>query len=602
MPESEPHYATKPPPRVIASILRSHRRRVSRLAVLIGLTAAADGLVVWLVLPLLTLLSSSNLKQQAHLSAAAGVLSFVNDAVSPRGLAALLFAGLLTACGLKMVFQVLRRRSAAQLQWHVRHVWMRQLMSRYLYADYQSLADRHLGKLLDSLIVETRQAALCLFELVECAGKCAQLACLLCVLMFVNAPVAIVSAVAMAFAVVGLLPLWQRLVVPLGQQHVALNQECKGIAAENVSLFADIKAFGIEERRLATFDQRTRKLADIMVLQATLHSIPQPLGELLLVAGLLLAFVGSRVFGIEAAAMIPLFGFGLVVLRRSLSLGTAVAAHAVTIGGTSAALGHVHKLIEADNVDEHATAGRVLPKQPGEIVFRGLSFAYPGQPAALSNVDLALAPLSVTVVVGPSGSGKSTLAHLLLGFLRPTSGSILVDGRQLDEFDIREWRQQIGYVSQDPVLFNTSIVENIAVGDPKADMSRIREACRLAGAEEFICRLPEGFETIVGERGVRLSAGERQRLAVARAVVRDPQILIFDEVTSALDPDSARLIEQTVETLRRAKTILFITHRTTSLKFADRVVRVQSGSIFADPREPTEATPETGDPALLNVA
>lgn len=550
-----------------------------RLTAWIWLTAATDGAIVWLVWPLLVLLTDASASIESTPHVANDIFSDLRDTISPVGLSCLLFAGIAATCGLKMLFQVLRRRSAAQLQWQARQEWMHQLMSKYLYADYRQLAHRRLGKLLDSLIVETRQGALCLFELVECAGKAAQFICLIGVLLLVNAPLAVMFFIFAGCGVLCLVPVWRRLVVPLGQQHVELNQACKGIAAENISLFADIKAFGIEEQRLREFDRRAEDLADVMVRQTTLHSIPQPLGEVLMVVVLLICFAASSIFELEAASMIPLFGFGLVALRRLLSLGTAIAAHLVTIGGTVSALAHVHQLMAADDDRRQSSPGCAASRAVEEIVLQGVTFAHPGQSPVIRDVNLTLPPRSATAVVGPSGAGKSTMAHLLLGFLEPTSGSILVDGRELQTIDAWEWRRQIGYVSQDPVLFNTSILENIALGDSSADHPRIEEACRLAGADDFIRRLPDGWETVVGERGLRLSAGERQRLAVARALVRDPQVLIFDEATSALDSASARLIERTVEMLRGHKTILFITHRITSLTFVDTIVRVADGCI-----------------------
>ena len=238
------------PLKVVARLFKNHQPDIKRLMIWIGLAAISDALVVWMVLPLLTSLSNPavDVTQFTSISAYLSLNSDWN--VSSTTITIFLFGLLLTTCAFKMVFQVMRRRAAAQMQWKVRQQWMRELMSQYLHADYLDFAHRRVGKLLDSLIVESRQAALFLFESLECLGKIAQLAILICVLMLVSSTMALVALGTALLGTMTLLPFWRRVVTPLGQQHVRLNQNCKAVAAENITMFADIKALGVEQQRL----------------------------------------------------------------------------------------------------------------------------------------------------------------------------------------------------------------------------------------------------------------------------------------------------------------------------------------------------------------
>ena len=185
----------------------------------------------------------------------------------------------------------------------------------------------------------------------------------------------------------------------------------------------------------------------------------------------------------------------------------------------------------------------------------------------------------MTALVGSSGAGKTTLADLIPRFYDPTQGKILIDGVDLREFEINSVRRKMAVVSQDTFIFNTSVWNNIAYGSEDADEAAIREAARNANALEFILDMPEGFETKLGDRGVRLSGGQRQRIAIARALLRDPDILILDEATSALDSVSERLIQESLEKLSVGRTVIAIAHRLSTIVRADKVVVLEQGRI-----------------------
>lgn len=217
----------------------------------------------------------------------------------------------------------------------------------------------------------------------------------------------------------------------------------------------------------------------------------------------------------------------------------------------------------------------------GRVTLERVDHRYPGADTdAVKGIDLDIAEGETVAFVGSSGSGKSTLLNLVLGFVRPTGGRILLDGEDMQGLDLRTARRFISVVPQDSVLFEGTIRENIAYGLPNLDDARIVEALRDANAQEFVAAQPHGWDTIVGQRGARLSGGQRQRLAIARALVRDPRILLLDEATSALDPESEELVKEALGRLMRHRTTLVVAHRLSTVRSADRIVVLEHGRII----------------------
>lgn len=230
----------------------------------------------------------------------------------------------------------------------------------------------------------------------------------------------------------------------------------------------------------------------------------------------------------------------------------------------------------------HITSGgRALPPGSvrGELRFENVSFSYDGETPVLQEVNLSIPAGQTVAFVGTTGSGKSTLAKLLLRFYEPTQGRILLDGQALDQLDLQELRRALGYVSQDTFLSDGTVAENIAYGVPDAPAERIREAAQAAEALEFIERLPLGFATRIGERGQKLSGGQRQRLALARAVFKDPPVLILDEATSAVDNETEAAIQRSLERIIQGRTTLLIAHRLSTLRHVDRIDVIERGRV-----------------------
>jgi len=272
----------------------------------------------------------------------------------------------------------------------------------------------------------------------------------------------------------------------------------------------------------------------------------------------------------------------------TMSVAAAVGALSGLWGSYQKAIGATERVFEIlDEQPEIADAANAQPltNARGELRFEGVSFAYGDrETAVIADLDLDISPGETCALVGSSGSGKTTVGRLVLRFWDPTSGRITLDGHDLREVKLAELRGAMALVSQDPVLFSGTIRENIRYGRLDANDDEVEEAARAANADGFIREFPEGYETVVGERGVKLSGGQRQRVSIARALLRDPRVLLLDEATSALDSESEALVQAALDRLASGRTTLVIAHRLSTIRDADRIVVLDHGRIVEQGR------------------
>ncbi len=364
-----------------------------------------------------------------------------------------------------------------------------------------------------------------------------------------------------------------------GQDKLA---EIQNIVHETITGNGIVKAFGMELWEMNRFRQAARRLLSANMRAVAVQSISSPLMDALgAVAIALLLGLGREVIVHHGGTA----GNFIAFLAAVIMLYDPVRKMPLYYNSFQQALGASQEIFRfTDEQDE-------VPERPGAttlgsfsrgVEFQDVRFAY-GQEGerreVLQGVSLTLRRGEVVALVGPSGAGKSTLANLLPRFYDVTGGAILVDGHDIREVTVASLRRQIGKVTQETVLFNDTVRNNIAYGRPDIPMERIEAAARAALAHDFILQLPEGYDTLIGERGTRLSGGERQRLAIARALVKDAPILVLDEATSALDAESEAAVQAALANLMRGRTVLVIAHRLSTVRRADRIVVLEHGGV-----------------------
>lgn len=397
-----------------------------------------------------------------------------------------------------------------------------------------------------------------------------------CILLWTNTQLTLVMLATVPLVVIGA-ALYGRVLRKLSRQYQDALAQATAVAEESIGGIRTVRSFAREEAETARYGAAVETSFGLARARARVAALFQG------VAGF---------FSYAAVAAVLWYG-GLLLSRGEMSMGelTSFLLYTFTLAFSLGALAGLwedfQKAVGASErvfqlIDRRPTivGGTVqLGRVEGRLRTEGLRFAYPSRPdrVVLDGLDLTLNPGTVTALVGPSGAGKSTIAALLSRLYDPQGGRILLDDRELRELDLDALRKEIGVVRQEPTLFATSIAENIRYGRLEATDAEVEAAARAANAHEFISAFPEGYQTLVGERGVRLSGGQKQRVAIARALLKDPRILVLDEATSALDAESEHLVQEALERLMRGRTTLVIAHRLSTVKAADRIVVLDGG-------------------------
>lgn len=367
---------------------------------------------------------------------------------------------------------------------------------------------------------------------------------------------------------------------PIFRERGRITAEVTGRLTETLNGIRDVKAYHAEDREDAVFAAGVRRILDNVFRSLTGVSLLSLSATILLgIVGALVMYVGGRQI---LAGTLTLGGF--VTFTAFLAFMVAPVFQVVGIGTqlteAIAGLERTRELLDMPTEEQDASRRTELGPLRGQVRFEDVWFRYEPGKEVLRGVSFSAEPGTVTALVGSSGSGKSTILGLIASFYKPTDGRVLVDGADLSTVTLASYRRQLGVVLQETFLFDGTIRENVAFSRPEASAEEVLRACRLARVDEFAERLPDGYDTLVGERGVKLSGGQKQRVSIARAILADPRILLLDEATSSLDSETEALIQEGLAHLMQGRTTFVIAHRLSTIRRADQILVVEDGQVI----------------------
>ncbi|HEX2211383.1 MAG TPA: ABC transporter ATP-binding protein [Longimicrobium sp.] len=366
---------------------------------------------------------------------------------------------------------------------------------------------------------------------------------------------------------------------PIFRERGEITAQVNGRLTETLGGIRVVKAYGTEKREQRVFTKGAHRLFRNIASSITGISTVSSVGTVVIGAvSLAVIVIGGRAILDGQMTLGDLFAFvfftGLLAapVMQIASIGTQVSE-------AFAGLDRIREVMEMRTEDQEDRDREALGHIEGDVRLDGVWYEYnEGQPV-LKGIDLHVPAGTTTALVGSSGSGKSTLVSLVMAFNRPTEGRVLIDGRDLNDLRLADYRAQLGVVLQENFLFDGTVADNIRFARPDATRPEIEEVARLANAHDFVSEFPDGYDTVVGERGIKLSGGQRQRIAIARALLADPRILILDEATSSLDSESEFKIQEGLRRLRQGRTAFVIAHRLSTIRSADQIVVLEAGEI-----------------------
>lgn len=462
----------------------------------------------------------------------------------------------------------------------LRFYWISKIGENYLYAPLLSIAGRKQGELLNDWFSETLSASRFFKSSLTYITSTALALALLVMGVIVNWQAMLSMLCVGAVAAFIIRTFTYKRSAMLSREKLMVNQSLNSTMVEDLANVRDLKLMSAENARLKQLDYLSEKLKSIFVLGAVLAEIPRVSGEFLAVSFLMgFVIISTIILNIPPQDVLPMLAFFFIAFYRLVSATSIAMSSRVRALNDLHSVSKVQSLIAKNDTSEKLDEGLPLSIIDTDIRFQKVSFKYNDEKYALKDVDIVFPRGQMTLLVGPSGSGKSTLLDLLMRLLEPTSGAIKANQRTASDYSLSDWRRCIGYVSQDAALFNGTIRMNLLLANPEANEADIKKACDLAGATMFIHNLPDGYDTAVGDRGFSLSGGQRKRLAIARALIANPSVLILDEATTSFEQQLETELLAGLRVALPELTIIQVTHRIHVTNDVEWMVVVEDGNV-----------------------
>jgi ABC-type multidrug transport system fused ATPase/permease subunit len=569
----QPHYST------ILHFLGRYKLMYGFLLALIVVSSVLESFSVAAVFPLFSSLLGDTSND------AGGVLGWMNSIVSivPISNPVLAAAALLmVALTLKILIGLSRDIMIGYASAKVFYDVKNEVVAKFAGASYQYHLDNKQGRLLYISLSSPSSVNIVLMGMSRMLAAAFK-AVFITIILVTILPWAALSFVAIGILYyVGIHSLSRRISFRLGVKRATARTGQTVIINEVFTGFHQIVSFRGIKHWLDRFETENKRDQSAMWQSQAWEAMPRQVMEFLAMV-FLLGFIA--IFSLanadnftESLATLGVFGVALMQLIPSITLvGSAWMNMFAALPDAELAYQTITGTVPMQQNSGHEIGGF-----KNSIRFNNLSFGYPGRETLFKNVDLEFEKGKVTAVVGASGSGKSSIINLILGMFDPIGGDVMVDGVSLRQIKQESWLSKIGFVSQEPFTFHSTVAENIRFGRGGLSMESVIEAAKIANAHEFISELPQKYETEVGERGMKLSGGQQQRIAIARAVLESPEILIFDEATSSLDSVSEKLVQNAIDKVSINRTVIIVAHRLSTVKDADKIIVLENGRMVEE--------------------
>jgi ATP-binding cassette, subfamily B, bacterial MsbA len=538
------------------------------------LTSLSEGLGISLFIPFLQSLEPGN-SQSASGTFLGTILNRLFIDISPSNRLLIIPLSIFGCVLLKNLLAYSSSLLSVWLYWRIGSQLVSKLFQQILSVSYSFLDSKQSGKLVNTLHTESWRACDAILLLVNIIINLSTVIVFVILLMLTSWQLTFLVAVALLGISLIIQQVTQQ-TKKLGREAVQANDRLVNRMIEGFYGMRVIRAFGQETYEYKRFEQLTNEVSLTALKLAKLYTISGPLSEVLSVALL----VCIMIIALQNQANLPTLLTFIFMLYRLQPSVRKLDSDRVNLIGLLASVEDVVSLLEIPEQQFIRTGNVYCHGFKRSLTFKSVSFRYnQTDKPALNCVSFSITKGKTTAIVGPSGAGKSTLIGLICRFYDVTEGEIYVDEHPLRELDLASFRSHIAIVSQDIYVFNTTVRDNIAYGRLDATEAEIINAAKQANAHEFISKFPEGYDTILGDRGVRLSGGQRQRIALARAIIRDPQIFILDEATNALDSVSENIIQEAINTFGQNRTVIIIAHRLSTIEQADKILVLQEGRV-----------------------
>lgn len=557
-------------------LLRSYRGLMIIIIILGILSSFFEGLGISLFIPLL----QSVVQPSSSVAGSNFFVDFLNRIfidISSNNRFVIIALCILVSIVVKSCIVYSNSILSAWLNARIGHRLRTKIFQQFLNVSYSFLENNESGKLMNTLASETWRTSQALSTIINLVITTFTVAIYTILLLLISWQLTLFVFVLMMIISLSI-QLLTRQVKTLGEQALEANIVLAKRMWEGYGGMKVIRAFGRESYEKERFDWASNQVVNTFLKLDIISGAVQPLSDILSAVTLLLILVIALLQDQNSLPNLLTFIFILYRLQPRMN---AINNSVVGLLSLTSSVDEVMSLIDYSDKPYILSGSIPFKNLEQGIYFESVSFCYnPLNKPAIQDISICIPRGKTTAIVGPSGAGKSTLIGLICRFYEISSGEIYIDNRPLRELNLTDWRNQIAIVSQDVYMFSTSVLENIAYGRLDATKQEIIAAAKLANAHDFIRQLPQGYNTKVGDRGIRLSGGQRQRIALARAIVRNPEILILDEATNALDSIAEHLIQEALNILSQDRTVIVIAHRLSTIEQADQIIVLDEGRVM----------------------